>query len=75
MLTSRFVTASVPMPVCTYQILDGPPPDGQPVDFVAVGQPVFHKWNCVSEAVDTFCMVIHPTFPCPPCGRKEGGCR
>lgn len=40
------------------QILEGGP-TGQPVRFGIIGQQVYHKWTCDSEATDTFCAVVH----------------
>ncbi|VDM98615.1 unnamed protein product, partial [Onchocerca ochengi] len=42
-------------------ILDGGP-TGQPIQFATIGQPVYHKWTCDSETVDTFCAVVHSCF-------------
>ncbi|VIO95065.1 cuticlin 1 precursor, putative [Brugia malayi] len=60
-ITTAFATQIVPMPVCRYEILDGGP-SGQPVQFATIGQPVYHKWTCDSETVDTFCAVVHSCF-------------
>uniref|UniRef100_A0A0R3RZN7 ZP domain-containing protein n=1 Tax=Elaeophora elaphi TaxID=1147741 RepID=A0A0R3RZN7_9BILA len=60
-LTTAFATQSVPMPVCRYEILDGGPSE-QPVQYAIVGQPVYHKWTCDSETVDTYCALIHSCF-------------
>ncbi|CAG9530287.1 unnamed protein product [Cercopithifilaria johnstoni] len=57
-ITTAFFTQVVPMPVCRYEILDGGP-TGQPVQYAIVGQPVYHRWTCDSETVDTFCMLVH----------------
>uniref|UniRef100_A0A0K0D5S6 ZP domain-containing protein n=1 Tax=Angiostrongylus cantonensis TaxID=6313 RepID=A0A0K0D5S6_ANGCA len=51
----------VPMPVCTYEVLDGSP-SGKPVYYATVGQMVYHKWKCEAEQKDTFCMVVHSCF-------------
>ncbi|VDM25491.1 unnamed protein product [Toxocara canis] len=60
-ITTAFITEIVPMPICRYEILDGGP-DGEPVDFAVVGQQVYHKWTCETEAVDTFCAIVHSCF-------------
>nr|CTP81397.1 Bm5273 [Brugia malayi] len=60
-ITTAFQTQIVPMPVCRYEILDGGP-TGQPIQFATIGQPVYHKWTCDSETVDTFCAVVHSCF-------------
>ncbi|RCN25491.1 hypothetical protein ANCCAN_28796, partial [Ancylostoma caninum] len=57
-LTTAFQTQVVPMPICKYEILNGGP-TGEPVQFATIGQPVYHKWTCDSETVDTFCAVVH----------------
>ena len=49
MLTTQIATIQVPMPVCSYQILDGGP-EGDPVQFTTIGQQVYHKWTCESDA-------------------------
>lgn len=49
MLTTVIHTITVPMPVCEYQILDGGP-TGEPVQFTVIGQQVYHKWTCVTDA-------------------------
>ena len=61
MLTTQLATIQVPMPVCTYQILDGGP-TGDPVQFTTIGQQVYHKWNCETDAVETFCMTVYDCF-------------
>ena len=60
MLTTDFQTQQVPMPVCRYEILDGP--TGSAVEFAIVGQPVYHKWTCDTETQDTFCMNVYSCF-------------
>ncbi|KAK6104992.1 Zona pellucida-like domain family protein [Brugia pahangi] len=60
-MTTAFATQLVPMPVCRYEILDGGP-TGQPVQYANIGQPVYHKWTCDSETVDTFCALVHSCF-------------
>ncbi|ETN79771.1 hypothetical protein RB195_019764 [Necator americanus] len=57
-LTTAFQTQVVPMPICKYEILNGGP-TGEPVQFATIGQPVYHKWTCDSETMDTFCAVVH----------------
>ncbi len=49
MITTGLRTAQVPMPRCRYEILDGTM-TGPVVDYAIVGQPVYHKWTCDSEA-------------------------
>jgi len=60
MITTGFQTQVVPMPVCRYEILDSP--TGQVVRFAIIGQPVFHKWTCDTDTVNTFCMTVHTCF-------------
>uniref|UniRef100_A0AAF5PYZ1 ZP domain-containing protein n=3 Tax=Wuchereria bancrofti TaxID=6293 RepID=A0AAF5PYZ1_WUCBA len=60
-MTSAFATQPIPLPICRYEILDGGP-DGQPVQYASIGQPVYHKWTCDSETVDTFCALVHSCF-------------
>lgn len=60
-ITTAFATQVVPMPVCHYEILDGSP-SGQPIQYATIGQPVYHKWTCETETVDTFCAVVHSCF-------------
>ena len=77
MLTTGFQTQFVPMPVCRYEIRDGGP-DGEIVDFAIIGQPVYHKWICDTDTVDSeavldfffqinkpcvaFCMRVHTCY-------------
>lgn len=37
-------------------------PTGQPIQYATVGQPIYHKWTCDSETVDTFCSLVHSCF-------------
>uniref|UniRef100_A0A0R3S6T1 ZP domain-containing protein n=1 Tax=Elaeophora elaphi TaxID=1147741 RepID=A0A0R3S6T1_9BILA len=60
-MTTVFQTQVVPMPLCRYELLDGGP-TGQPIQYAVVGQPIYHKWTCDSEAVDTFCALVHSCF-------------
>ncbi|EJD73768.1 hypothetical protein LOAG_18832 [Loa loa] len=60
-MTTAFATQLVPMPVCRYEILDGSP-SGQPVQYGMIGQPVYHKWTCDTETVDTFCALVHSCY-------------
>jgi hypothetical protein len=60
-ITTGFQTQLVPMPVCRYEILSAAT-GGQPVAFAIIGQPVFHKWTCDTDTVDTFCMTVHSCF-------------
>ncbi|VBB32507.1 unnamed protein product [Acanthocheilonema viteae] len=60
-MTTAFATQLVPMPVCRYEILDGGP-TGQPVQYAALGQPVYHKWTCDSETENTFCALVHSCY-------------
>ncbi|EFO18585.1 cuticlin 1 [Loa loa] len=60
-ITTAFQTQLIPMPICRYELLDGGP-TGQPIQFATVGQPIYHKWTCDSETVDTFCTLVHSCF-------------
>lgn len=60
MLTTAFQTQVVPMPVCRYEILDGP--SGQAVRYALVGEAVYHKWTCDTETTNTFCMTVHSCY-------------
>uniref|UniRef100_A0A915PUD2 ZP domain-containing protein n=1 Tax=Setaria digitata TaxID=48799 RepID=A0A915PUD2_9BILA len=60
-MTTAFATQLVPMPICRYEILDGGP-SGPPVRHANIGQPVYHKWTCDTETVDTFCVLIHSCY-------------
>jgi hypothetical protein len=77
MITTGFQTQLVPMPICRYEILDAA--DGQIVQFAIIGMPVFHKWTCDTDTVDTFCMTVHSCFVDDGAGDRldlidEGGC-
>ncbi|VDK76860.1 unnamed protein product [Litomosoides sigmodontis] len=54
-------TKQVPMPVCKYEILDGSPA-GPPVFYAVIGQMVYHKWTCETDAENQFCMTVHSCF-------------
>lgn len=41
-----------------YEILSGNP-TGTAVRYAKVGDSVYHKWTCVSEAEDVYCMRVH----------------
>ncbi|VDN06829.1 unnamed protein product [Thelazia callipaeda] len=60
-MTTAFATQLVPMPICRYEILEGGP-SGQPIHYATIGQPVYHKWTCDSETVDTFCAIVHSCY-------------
>uniref|UniRef100_A0A1I7XRL4 ZP domain-containing protein n=1 Tax=Heterorhabditis bacteriophora TaxID=37862 RepID=A0A1I7XRL4_HETBA len=60
-LNTAAITGTVPMPICQYEILDGGP-TGAPVAFGNVGQQVYHKWSCISEHANIFCMTVHSCF-------------
>ncbi|VDK17365.1 unnamed protein product [Anisakis simplex] len=60
-LNTAFITATVPMPVCSYEILNGGP-NGEPVSYAIVGQQVYHKWTCDTETQNTFCMIVQSCF-------------
>lgn len=60
-ITTAFQTQTVPMPICTYEILEGGP-NGQPIKFANIGTQVYHKWNCVTETTDIFCAIVHSCF-------------
>ncbi|VIO92991.1 cuticlin 1 precursor, putative [Brugia malayi] len=60
-MTTAFQTQVVPMPICRYELLDSGP-TGQPIQFAIIGQPIYHKWTCESETVDTFCAIVHSCF-------------
>ncbi|KHJ41086.1 hypothetical protein D918_08862 [Trichuris suis] len=48
-LATELITQNVQMPECKYEVLsDGP--TGQPIKYATVGQQVYHKWSCSSEA-------------------------
>ncbi|ETN74245.1 hypothetical protein NECAME_04110 [Necator americanus] len=41
-----------------YEILsDGP--NGVPIKYGKIGETVYHKWTCVSELTDVYCMRVH----------------
>ncbi|CDW59702.1 Zona pellucida domain containing protein [Trichuris trichiura] len=55
-LATELITQNVQMPDCKYEVLsDGP--TGQPIKYATVGQQVYHKWSCSSEA-GMYCLVI-----------------
>ncbi|KAK0395494.1 hypothetical protein QR680_001307 [Steinernema hermaphroditum] len=58
MLTTRSITQQTQMPVCKYEILSGGP-SGTPVRYARIGDHVYHKWSCVAESPDIYCMRVH----------------
>ncbi|PIO75355.1 hypothetical protein TELCIR_02597 [Teladorsagia circumcincta] len=57
-LTTQVVEGQTQLPVCRYDILsDGP--NGIPLKYGKVGETVYHKWTCVSELTDVYCMRVH----------------
>ncbi|GMR36503.1 hypothetical protein PMAYCL1PPCAC_06698, partial [Pristionchus mayeri] len=57
-LSTTLVTSSPNLPSCKYEILDGSI-TGPPVSSASIGQKVFHKWSCTTDAVDTYCITVH----------------
>uniref|UniRef100_A0A0N5AWL1 ZP domain-containing protein n=1 Tax=Syphacia muris TaxID=451379 RepID=A0A0N5AWL1_9BILA len=60
-IATHFISHTVPMPSCHYDVLDGGP-QGEVVTFASVGQQVYHKWTCDSEIQDIFCMIVHTCY-------------
>lgn len=60
-LTTILQTQRVPMPVCRYEVLDGSA-NGPPVRYATVGQQVYHKWTCETDAVNIFCMYVNSCY-------------
>lgn len=58
MLSTSLVTRQMSMPVCRYEILSGSA-EGPPVRFAQIGDSVYHKWTCVADQPDMFCMKVH----------------
>ncbi|VDM42534.1 unnamed protein product [Toxocara canis] len=58
MMTTTELRAQTQMPVCRYEIVAGGP-DGAPVRYAKIGDSVYHKWTCVSELDDVYCMRVH----------------
>ncbi|KAL6735191.1 hypothetical protein Aduo_005655 [Ancylostoma duodenale] len=57
-LTTQMVEGQTQLPVCRYEILsDGP--NGVPIKYGKIGETVYHKWSCVSELTDVYCMRVH----------------
>ncbi|KHJ98263.1 hypothetical protein OESDEN_01756 [Oesophagostomum dentatum] len=57
-LTTQVVEGQTQLPVCRYEILsDGP--NGVPIKYGKIGETVYHKWTCVSELADVYCMRVH----------------
>lgn len=64
MLTTNLISQAVVMPVCRYEVLAGATDNEalQPMKFARIGDKSYHKWSCLSESIDTFCMTVHSCF-------------
>ncbi|VDD87685.1 unnamed protein product [Enterobius vermicularis] len=57
-MTTVELVKQTKLPVCRYEILTGGPA-GKPVQFVRVGDVVYHKWSCKPTAEELYCMKVH----------------
>uniref|UniRef100_A0A915ATP1 ZP domain-containing protein n=1 Tax=Parascaris univalens TaxID=6257 RepID=A0A915ATP1_PARUN len=58
MITTVELKAQTRMPVCRYEIVAGGP-HGAPIRYAKIGDSVYHKWTCVSELDEVYCMRVH----------------
>ncbi|GMS84282.1 hypothetical protein PENTCL1PPCAC_6457, partial [Pristionchus entomophagus] len=77
-LSTILVTSTPSLPTCKYEILDGSI-TGPPVSSASIGQKVYHKWSCSTDAVDTYCITVHSCVVNDGMGQKvmivdEEGC-
>ncbi|CAB3396709.1 unnamed protein product [Caenorhabditis bovis] len=57
-LTTQFYEVNLTMPQCSY--MGGP--QGFPIRFARIGQPVYHQWSCDTPNRGIFCMFVHSCF-------------
>uniref|UniRef100_A0A1I7XPH5 ZP domain-containing protein n=1 Tax=Heterorhabditis bacteriophora TaxID=37862 RepID=A0A1I7XPH5_HETBA len=58
MLTTQALESQTQLPVCRYEILSDDP-NGIPIKYAKIGDTVYHKWTCISELTDVYCMRVH----------------
>uniref|UniRef100_A0A915PNF5 ZP domain-containing protein n=1 Tax=Setaria digitata TaxID=48799 RepID=A0A915PNF5_9BILA len=58
MMTTEELHRQTQMPVCRYEILSGSS-KGQPIRYAKVGDSVYHRWTCLAETEDLYCMRVH----------------
>ncbi|VDO61133.1 unnamed protein product, partial [Onchocerca flexuosa] len=58
MMTTQELRHQTQMPICRYEILSGDE-TGIQVRYAKVGDSVYHKWTCLAETNDLYCMKVH----------------
>uniref|UniRef100_A0A0R3RJG2 ZP domain-containing protein n=1 Tax=Elaeophora elaphi TaxID=1147741 RepID=A0A0R3RJG2_9BILA len=58
MMTTEELRHQTQMPICRYEILGGSA-TGVQVRYAKVGDSVYHRWTCLAEAKDLYCMRVH----------------
>ncbi|CAB3403726.1 unnamed protein product [Caenorhabditis bovis] len=56
-LTTQLLESQTQLPVCRYEILNEA--GGSPIKYARIGDMVYHKWTCVAEIEDIYCMKVH----------------
>ncbi|VDK80879.1 unnamed protein product [Onchocerca ochengi] len=58
MMTTQELRRQTQMPICRYEILSGGA-TGIQVRYAKVGDSVYHRWTCLAETNDLYCMRVH----------------
>lgn len=56
-LTTQLLESQTQLPVCRYEILNEA--GGAPIKYARIGDQVYHKWTCVAELENVYCMKVH----------------
>ncbi|VDK44039.1 unnamed protein product, partial [Anisakis simplex] len=58
MMTTVELKVQSQMPLCRYEILSSGP-YGSPIRYAKIGDSIYHKWTCMSDIDDIYCMRVH----------------
>ncbi|CAO4365190.1 unnamed protein product [Caenorhabditis nigoni] len=56
-LTTQLLESQTQLPVCRYEIMNEA--GGSPIKYARIGDQVYHKWTCVAELENVYCMKVH----------------
>uniref|UniRef100_A0A8R1HU41 ZP domain-containing protein n=1 Tax=Caenorhabditis japonica TaxID=281687 RepID=A0A8R1HU41_CAEJA len=56
-LTTQLLESQTQLPVCRYEIMNEA--GGSAIKYARIGDQVYHKWTCVSELENVYCMKVH----------------